>query len=157
MLVKAYKRKTKEFSNDLNLVEGYMVGIDIPLAFEEFKNLRSGVYNGGIMDKCECVDESQNIFRCLVNIPLFNQREFLLQLLFDDDNKCIMMKSVKNEKWPETKGLIRAQMTDLIKLETKEGKTFIREIISFDLGGWLPVSMMNMLWGSTIVSEYNEM
>jgi len=68
-----------------------------------------------------------------------------------------MMKSVKSGKCPETKGVIRGQMTDCYKFETKDGKTFIREIISFDLGGWMPVSMMNMLMGSSIVSEYNEM
>jgi len=48
-------------------------------------------------------------------------------------------------------------MTDCFKFETKDGKTFLREIMSFDLGGWMPVSMMNMLMGSAIVYEYNEM
>jgi len=79
MLIESYKLKTKEFSDDLNLVQGYMIGIDISLAFEDLKNPMSGVYSG-TMYKIEWVDESQNIFRILINIPLFTQREFLVQM-----------------------------------------------------------------------------
>jgi len=80
MLIESYKKKTKEFSADINLIQGYMAGIDIPLAFEDLKNPNSDVFSGGMMDKIEWVDESQNIFRMLINIPLFTQREFVVQM-----------------------------------------------------------------------------
>jgi len=57
-----------------------MAGIDIDKAFNDLRNPLSEIYKGGMLDSIEWVDESQSIYRMLVNIPFCNKREFVNQI-----------------------------------------------------------------------------
>lgn len=109
------------------------------------------------MESCEWVDEAQRILRMVISIPLFTRREIVCQVVADHANKLIMFKSVQTDKCPIKSDVIRAEMIDCWQLTEKDGVLISKEVMSFDLGGWIPVSMMNMLMGSSVATEYATM
>lgn len=130
-----------------------MTGLDLNKTFQAFSDPTSEAYQGGMMDKVEWIDEELKIFRMVISIPLFTKRDIVAQMKLDERNGVIMMKSVTSDKCPEQSGIVRAQMTDCFRLEEVDGGIKLTEVMTFDLGGWMPASMMNMLIGSSLASE----
>jgi len=106
-----------------------------------------------MMEEVYWVDEDEKIVRMVISMPLFTRRDVLCQMKLDPANHTIMMKSVTHEKCPEVKNIIRAQMTDSYSMKVVDGGVLMTELMSFDLGGWMPVSMMNMMMGASLATE----